>query len=459
MQFSTLFLISLFSVSIALTGCVGSDNSTASTKPNQPAKPDVTNPDDTKPDDNSDGNNSGENSGDNNNNGNSGSNDNGSGDGSTGGDDLSSPPFSPDAVLTECEYTTTNSDVNLLEDGNKETNYDLSDYQQLSAEANNDLTGTWVMVSKKNVDFGELYGITQVWEKSFFIIRNASENFDNTQVGFEIASCNTNAFSPVSYYGSYDSGSPKADVLIQSEITPASGSIEFEKISNTELIEYQHQYIAAKAIKISSSTSPLGTNANNKASIEGTNFDSEDIWCISQSRKVTNINKTENQCAATDSSQLFISLESSSSYSEIDRRQQDGVDHADLTTRTTKTRFTTLQSSEYIASILLAEKKTKLIKSEKSITSNNDKDKEEGDGDDVKERIISEVETTKTDDFIISINGETGHDINCNSTLIDMGASYDDFIFDQCSIMGGNFDVLATGTFSINIKIPKQQSD
>src|SRR5690554_7390099 len=103
-QFSTLFLISLFSVSIALSGCVGSDNSSAPTKPNQPTNPETNNPNDNTDDDNSSGgdgdnggNDSGGSSGGDNNGGNDGSGGNGSGDGSTGGN------TTPDPSISYCE--------------------------------------------------------------------------------------------------------------------------------------------------------------------------------------------------------------------------------------------------------------------------------------------------------------------------------------------------------------------
>ncbi len=161
MQFSTLFLISLFSASVVLSGCVGSDNETAPTKPSQPAKPDVTNPDGTKPDDNPDGNNSGENSGDNNNSGNSGSNDNGD----TGGGNNTPDPVScnaPDTSITDSSF----GDVGDI------TKYDIDNYAE-TATASADLEGTWVIIGTESNTSTNLYEESQhFFQKYFLIIKN-----------------------------------------------------------------------------------------------------------------------------------------------------------------------------------------------------------------------------------------------------------------------------------------------
>src|SRR5690554_6115887 len=303
-QFSTLFLISLFSTSIALSGCMGSDNSSASKKPNQPSSgnntkpgdenpevpnpdssnPDPSNPDPSNPDPSSPG----------------GGNDNGNEDGGNN-------PFPPteedysNSDLTSCDFVqpATSNPAYSLGNTNKESTYNIDDYQP--AENDNDLSGTWVMINQKSNDLGQ-FGITQVWEKSFFIIRKKAGSSD----AFEIASCNTNDFSPIKI-------NTENNTLLHADITPMYGSTLFVKTSNTELNEYKPDGLSfddtnkAKAIKISSSTASLSTGVN-KSTFDERIYENTDVWCVNQARKVTNIQKQSGTCAITDNSQSYLNI-------------------------------------------------------------------------------------------------------------------------------------------------------
>src|SRR5690554_3633141 len=298
-QFSTLFLISLFSTALALSGCVGSDNSSAPKKPNQPSSdnntkpgdknPGVPNPDPSNPDpSNPDPSNPG------------GGNDNGNEDGGNN-------PFPPteedyrNSDLTSCDFVqpATSNPAYSLGNTNKESTYNIDDYQP--AENDNDLSGTWVMINQKSNDLGQ-FGITQVWEKSFFIIRKKAGSSD----AFEIASCNTNDFSPIKI-------NTENNTLLHADITPMYGSTLFVKTSNTELNEYKPDGLSfddtnkAKAIKISSSTASLSTGVN-KSTFDERIYENTDVWCVNQARKVTNIQKQSGTCAITDNSQSYLNI-------------------------------------------------------------------------------------------------------------------------------------------------------
>src|SRR5690554_6214841 len=306
-QFSTLFLISLFSTALALSGCVGSDNSSAPKKPNQPSSdnntkpgdknPGVPNPDPSNPDpSNPDPSNPG------------GGNDNGNEDGGNN-------PFPPteedyrNSDLTSCDFVqpATSNPAYSLGNTNKESTYNIDDYQP--AENDNDLSGTWVMINQKSNDLGQ-FGITQVWEKSFFIIREEAGSSD----AFEIASCNTNNFSPITI-------NTENNTLLHADITPMYGSTLFVKTSNTELSEYKPDGLSdddtalfnknkAKAIKISSSTASLASlsTGDNKSTIDERIYENTDVWCVNQARKVTNIQKQSGTCAITDNSQSYLNI-------------------------------------------------------------------------------------------------------------------------------------------------------
>src|SRR5690554_4236518 len=313
-QFSTLFLISLFSTALALSGCVGSDNSSAPKKPNQPSNgnntkpgdknPGVPNPDPSNPDpSNPDPSNPDPSNPDPSNPG--GGNDNGNEDGGNN-------PFPPteedysNSDLTSCDFVqpATSNPAYSLGNTNKESTYNIDHYQP--AENDNDLSGTWVMINQKSNDLGQ-FGITQVWEKSFFIIREK----DGSSGAFEIASCNTNDFSPITI-------NTENNTLLHADITPMYGSTLFVKTSNTELSEYKPDGLSdddtalfnknkAKAIKISSSTASLSTGVN-KTIIDGRVYDNTNVWCVNQARKVTNIQKQSGTCAITDNSQSYLNI-------------------------------------------------------------------------------------------------------------------------------------------------------
>src|SRR5690554_2120876 len=316
-QFSTLFLISLFSTALALSGCVGSDNSSAPKKPNQPSNgnntkpgdknPGVPNPDPSNPDpSNPDPSNPDPSNPDPSNPG--GGNDNGNEDGGNN-------PFPPteedysNSDLTSCDFVqpATSNPAYSLGNTNKESTYNIDHYQP--AENDNDLSGTWVMINQKSNDLGQ-FGITQVWEKSFFIIREK----DGSSGAFEIASCNTNDFSPITI-------NTENNTLLHADITPMYGSTLFVKTSNTELSEYKPDGLSdddtalfnknkAKAIKISSSTASLASlsTGDNKSTIDERIYENTDVWCVNQARKVTNIQKQSGTCVITDNSQSYLNI-------------------------------------------------------------------------------------------------------------------------------------------------------
>lgn len=178
MQFSTLFLISLFSISMALTGCVGSDNSSAPTKPNQPTNPDTNNPNDNTDGDNSSGdggdNGSGDNPGSGNNGSNDGSNGNGSGDGSTGGNTTPDPVScnAPDTSIMDTSF----GDVG---DANK---YNIDNYTEVTGTP--DLSGTWVIIGDEQSTANLLTDNSlHFFQKYFLVIKN--KGLDS----YEIANC------------------------------------------------------------------------------------------------------------------------------------------------------------------------------------------------------------------------------------------------------------------------------
>ena len=169
MQFSTLFLISLFSTALALSGCVGSDNSSAPKKPNQPSNgnntkpgdknPEVPNPDPSNPDpSNPDPSNPG---------GDGDSNGNVPGDGNTGSNGNDLPNL--------CELPSVNEIDVIFEGVGTKDAYTLGAPNNYTEETSGgDLTGTWVVVSKTNEqqdDYSQIF-----YSKSFFVIRKDSND-------------------------------------------------------------------------------------------------------------------------------------------------------------------------------------------------------------------------------------------------------------------------------------------
>src|SRR5690554_3928331 len=129
-QFSTLFLISLFSTALALSGCVGSDNSSAPKKPNQPSSdnntkpgdknPGVPNPDPSNPDPSSPG-----------------------GNNETGGNNGSGSTTDP----VSCEAPDINLPDTSFGDVGDTTKYNIGNYLE-TTNASVDLAGTWVIIGK-----------------------------------------------------------------------------------------------------------------------------------------------------------------------------------------------------------------------------------------------------------------------------------------------------------------------
>src|SRR5690554_3116614 len=192
-QFSTLFLISLFSVSIALSGCVGSDNSSAPTKPNQPTNPETNNPNDNTDDDNSsggDGDNGGNDSG-----GSSGGDNNGGNDGSGGNGTGSTEPDdndSNDPSISYCELPSDSVISNIFKGIGTKDAYTLGAPNNYTEETSgDDLTGTWVVVSKTNEqqdDYSQIF-----YSKSFFVIKKDSDG------NYKAANCRAQASKQPTY--------------------------------------------------------------------------------------------------------------------------------------------------------------------------------------------------------------------------------------------------------------------
>jgi len=308
-QFSTLFLISLFSVAIALTGCMGSSNTSAgsgSTKPSTET-----------PSDNAENTDENEDSSDNLDNGPI-IDDNNPLIPPTDPKDPTDPnnpgtPNTPKADLTQCDHVPTSQvEPYTLGNNSEAATYDISQYDKVEPVEGDTLAGTWVIINKKSVDLGGSYDITQIWEKSFFIIRATSSN------ELEIANCSgNNGFSPIEYIG-------ENNVLNQAHLTPTYGAVSLSVSSNSELLEVKPSGVdeqifnsnQAKAIKISSSVSSL-TSGNNSITIADDQYGLDDVWCLNQSRKVTFIQKQENQCTTTAPSQSFESLTAYSDTADI----------------------------------------------------------------------------------------------------------------------------------------------
>src|SRR5690554_7230292 len=215
--------------------------------------------------------------------------------------------------LTQCEYVPTSQvEPYTLGNNSVEDTYDILQYNKVEPVDGDTLAGTWVIINKKSVDLGDSYGITQTWEKSFFIIRETSSN------KFEIANCSgINGFSPIEYID-------ENKVLNQAYLTPAYGALSLSVSSNSELLEVKPSGVdeqifnsnQAKAIKISSSMPSL-TSGNNSITIADDQYGLDDVWCLNQSRKVTFIQKQENQCTTTAPSQSFESLTAYSDTADI----------------------------------------------------------------------------------------------------------------------------------------------
>lgn len=161
MQFSTLFLVSLFSVSLALSGCVGSDNSTPTKKPSQSqnadgSTPGATNPDGTSKDPNSPG-----------------------GNNETGGNNGSGSTTDP----VSCEAP----DISLADtsfgDVGDTTKYNIDNYVE-TTDASVDLAGTWVIIGTESNTSTNLYDDSlHFFQKYFLVIKN--DGIDK----YEVANC------------------------------------------------------------------------------------------------------------------------------------------------------------------------------------------------------------------------------------------------------------------------------
>lgn len=274
MQFSTLFLISLFSVSIALSGCVGSDNSSAPTKPNQPTNPETNNPNDNTDDDNSSGgdgdnggNDSGGSSGGDNNAGNDGSGGNGSGDGSTGGNTTPDPVScnAPETSITDTSF----GDVGDV------TKYDIDDYTALTGTTS--LKGTWVVIGSQSAAGTSLNNPSiNIRQKYFLVIKAISGD------KYEVANCSGKVINEdltvcvddekkevscetggreISVGKDYKVWNGYLNKTVDTETNtiniPVSlaGELDFEIITNAYLTTADKKY---SAIKISDATDNLG---------------------------------------------------------------------------------------------------------------------------------------------------------------------------------------------------------
>ena len=223
-------------------------------------------------------------------------------------------PNTPMADLTQCDHVpTSQEEPYTLGNNSEEATYDISQYTKVEPVDGDTLAGTWVIINKKSVDLGDSYGITQTWEKSFFIIRETSSN------KFEIANCSgINGFSPIEYID-------ENKVLNQAYLTPAYGALSLSVSNNSELLEVKPSGVEdqifdsnqAKAIKISSSVDSLHASGSNSVKIDNGDYSLDNVWCLNQARKVTFIQKQEGQCTTTDRSQSFESLTAYSDTADI----------------------------------------------------------------------------------------------------------------------------------------------
>jgi len=309
-------------------------------------------------------------------------------------------PNTPMADLTQCDHVpTSQEEPYTLGNNSEEATYDISQYTKVEPVDGDTLAGTWVIINKKSVDLGDSYGITQTWEKSFFIIKETSSN------EFEIANCNgTNGFSPIEYIG-------ENNVLNQAYLTPTYGAVSLSVSSNSELLEVKPSGVdeeifnsnQAKAIKISSNVSSLSSGSN-LVKIASANYSLDKVWCLNQARKVTFIQKQSGQCTTTDKSQSFQSL---SAYS----------DTADIS-------ISTLYSNEFSGAIISGSNTT----SSNFVIGANSFEDLGIDSNDAPDIPISFIKSD--DDF-----SNTSYDLNSDAD-------------------GINFDAAVSGDISINITIP-----
>src|SRR5690554_7605783 len=302
--------------------------------------------------------------------------------------------------LTQCEYVPTSQvEPYTLGNSSLEITYDIAQYNKVEPVEGDNLSGTWVLINKKNTDLGDSYDITQTWEKSFFIIKETSSN------EFEIANCNgTNGFSPIEYIG-------ENNVLNQAYLTPTYGAVSLSVSSNSELLEVKPSGVdeeifnsnQAKAIKISSNVSSLSSGSN-LVKIASANYSLDKVWCLNQARKVTFIQKQSGQCTTTDKSQSFQSL---SAYS----------DTADIS-------ISTLYSNEFSGAIISGSNTT----SSNFVIGANSFEDLGIDSNDAPDIPISFIKSD--DDF-----SNTSYDLNSDAD-------------------GINFDAAVSGDISINITIP-----
>src|SRR5690554_3037797 len=156
-QFSTLFLISLFSTALALSGCVGSDNSSAPKKPNQPSSdnntkpgdknPGVPNPDPSNPDPSSPG-----------------------GNNETGGNNGSGSTTDP----VSCEAPDISLPDTSFGDVGDVTKYNIDDYAETTTDPD-DLEGTWVVIGSENAANTSLNNPSiHIRQKYFLVIKAIS---------------------------------------------------------------------------------------------------------------------------------------------------------------------------------------------------------------------------------------------------------------------------------------------
>lgn len=173
MQFSTLFLISLFSVSLVLSGCVGSDNDTGTSNSGQSQE----NGDGSTPEDNKDEESSDNTEDDNNNDqtptipGMPTPPDN---------DNENSKPTPEDLV---CDDPITSTNDSSLGDVGQSDKYNIGNYTAVTEATS--LEGTWVVVGEILSKGNSLNNpSTLVKQKSFFVIKK-----DDTTNQYQVANC------------------------------------------------------------------------------------------------------------------------------------------------------------------------------------------------------------------------------------------------------------------------------
>ena len=223
MQFSTLFIISLFSAAIALTGCMGSDNYTSPVKPNNPSTP---NDNETGGDNTDDGSNNG---------------------GNNGGNQiptipgLPTPPNDNDGNnntpedLT-CEAPNTSITNTTFGDVGDLSKYDIDKYDEVSSTDN--LEGTWVVIGGVNTNGYNLNNPSILVKQKHFLVIKAV-----TPDAYQVANCSgiVNKKDILGEENCFDSSGKEIEckednppIVIGSEYMPWNGYLE-QTITENEI--------------------------------------------------------------------------------------------------------------------------------------------------------------------------------------------------------------------------------